>query len=93
MYEILAKHGVEVPKYAILNREEGGKELVTCEYVAWMEGWISKSVVPSQQLVSLMPSPTLYRMVGLAPRIFRVGAALHQQSQIWTGNMTGLLHH
>ena len=33
MYEILTKHGVEVPKYAILNREEGGNKLVTCEYM------------------------------------------------------------
>ena len=31
VYEILTKHGVEVPKFVILNREEGGNQLPMCE--------------------------------------------------------------
>ena len=31
------------------------------------------------------------RKVGLAPRIFKIGAALRQWSQIWTGNAIGRL--
>ena len=34
------------------------------------------------------PAPRV-RKVGLAPHIFKVGAALHQWSQIWTGNVIG----